>query len=248
MTDDDGRPCAVVTGAAAGIGRATALMFASRGYRVAICDVDATALDDLASILSGRGHIVGVTDLTSTPQVDELFDRIDREWARLDVLVNNGVRYDHRGNLADLTDEQWDEVFQVNLMGAVRCTRRAGELMKRRSSGRIVNLTALQRERPMKGWTPYAASKGAVASLTVANAIEYAPFGILVNAVDPGAIATVSTEGSGDASLLGRAGTPEEVADVIGFLASDAARFIVGAVIRVDGGRSIMPRNNFQPS
>lgn len=249
MTADDIRPSAVITGAAAGIGRATAVLFASLGYRVAACDIDTSALDDLPAALPGTGHIVARVDLTSTAQVDEFFDRVGREWTRLDVLVNNAVRYDHRGDLSDLSDDQWNEVFQVNLMGVVRCTRRAADLMKRRSSGRIINLTALQRERPMRGWTPYAASKGAVASLTIASAIEYAPFGILVNAVDPGAIATTGPgESAKDASLLGRAGSPQEVADVVGFLASDAARFVVGAVIRVDGGRSIMPRENFQSS
>jgi NAD(P)-dependent dehydrogenase (short-subunit alcohol dehydrogenase family) len=242
-------PRVLVTGAGAGIGRATALRFAELGYRVAICDISRDGLTRVSAELGEGAHLAVEADLSSPQQVDAMFDEIDSSWGGLDVLVNNAARYDHRGTLEEVSDQQWDDILQVNVLGTVRCTRRAAAMMKRQQSGRIINVTALQRDRPVDGWAPYAASKAAIATLTTSLAIELSKFGILVNAVDPGAIATLvaPTADTGvEHSLLGRLGTPGEVADVIAFLASDAANFVVGTIIRVDGGRSIQPRANFQ--
>ncbi|MFS0911207.1 SDR family NAD(P)-dependent oxidoreductase [Microbacterium sp. 179-I 3D2 NHS] len=236
----------VVTGAGAGIGRATALRFAADGHRVAVLDRDADRVREVVASLAGSGHLGLPVDLVDGAAVDEAFAAIDEAWGGVDVLVNNAARYDHRGEVGELTDEQWDDVLQVNVLGVVRCTRQAVKRMPR--GGAIVNLTALQRERPIAGWAAYAASKAAVATLTRSMAIDYAARGIRVNAVEPGAIAAwvspdVAPPGT---SLLDRFGAPDEVAAVIAFLASPAAGFIVGEIIRCDGGRSILPRSDPQ--
>ncbi|MEU8825376.1 SDR family NAD(P)-dependent oxidoreductase [Streptomyces sp. NPDC048636] len=248
-----GRPSkrALITGAAAGVGRATAIRLAEDGYSIALNDLDAARLTGLADQLrsSGTHVLVLPADLADDTMVAAMFDTLADRWGTLDVLVNNAARYDHHGPATDLTDDQWRDILDVNLLGTVRVSRRAVRLMRRPGTGRIVNLTALQLHQPLWGWGAYAASKAALQTLTRSMAIELGSDGIRVNAVEPGAIATVgspdSARGTGH-SLLERLGRPEEVADVIAFLASDAASFITGTTIRVDGGRSLLPRTNFQ--
>ncbi|WP_223623789.1 SDR family NAD(P)-dependent oxidoreductase [Microbacterium sp. EST19A] len=236
----------VITGAGAGIGRATARRFAADGHQVAVLDRDADRVREVLASLHGEGHLAVPVDLADAAAVEHAFSSIDEAWGGLDVLVNNAARYDHRGEVGELTDDQWDDVLQVNVLGVVRCTRQAVERMPR--GGAIINLTALQRERPIAGWAAYAASKAAVATLTRSMAIDYAARGIRVNAVEPGAIAAwVSPDTAPPGtSLLDRFGAPEEVAAVIAFLASPSASFIVGEIIRCDGGRSILPRSDPQ--
>lgn len=234
----------LVTGAGSGIGRATALRFGRLGYRVAVCGRSEATLADALEQLP-VGSLRFTCDIADAEQVAAMFGELDARWGRLDVLVNNAARYDHRAPFLELTDDQWDDILQVNIMGTVRCSRAAVELMLRHDGGRIINLTAVQRERPIPGWAAYAASKAAIVALTRSMAIELSSSGILVNAVEPGAVAawvdSDEVDGS-DASLLGRIGRPEEVADVIAFLASEASRFVVGETVRVDGGRVLMPR------
>lgn len=239
----------LVTGASSGIGRATAIHFASLGDRVALCARTLEGLEETCSKLVTGSYLAYAADLSKAEDIDAMFTNIDRLWGGLDVLVNNAARYDHKEDISELTDEQWVEILDVNLLGTLRCARWAVKLMKRQGGGHIVNLTALQKDQPIPGWAAYAASKAAIATLTRSMAVELSQWGIRVNAVEPGAIAArVSAESgqSSNSSLLGRLGKPEEVAKVIAFLSSDEASFIVGEIIRCDGGRSLLPRRDPQ--
>lgn len=237
-------PTVLITGAGSGIGQATAVRFAGLGYRVAICGRSEKNMRETLSRLP-HGSLSFECDVADASQVDAMFQAIEKSWSRLDVLVNNAARYDHRAPFLELTDDQWEDILQVNVMGVVRCSRAAAAIMVRTGGGRVLNLTALQREQPIPGWAAYAASKAAIATITRSMAIELSASGIIVNAVEPAAIAAwVSPDelDGASASLLGRMGDPVEVARVITFLASDEASFIVGETIRVDGGRTLMPR------
>ncbi|MGB3376184.1 MAG: SDR family oxidoreductase [Microbacterium sp.] len=234
----------LITGAGSGIGQAAAARFAELGYRVAICGRGQQNLRATMALLPDDA-LWFECDVSDAAQVDAMFAAIQESWGHLDVLVNNAARYDHQAPFVDLTDEQWEQILQVNVMGVVRCSRAAARLMTPAGHGRIINLTALQRERPIPGWSAYAASKAAISTITRSMAVELSPAGIVVNAVEPGAIAAWVSPDEIDgtsASLLRRMGRPEEVARVISFLASDDAGFVVGETIRVDGGRMLMPR------
>jgi NAD(P)-dependent dehydrogenase (short-subunit alcohol dehydrogenase family) len=245
------RGCAVpdrvlVTGAGGAIGRAVAIRFADAGHRVAALDLSEEAAAETRRMLAGSGHLALAADLADAAAVSGAFARVRDAWGGVDVLVNNAARYDHRGAPAELTDQQWDDILQANVLGAVRCVREA--LADMPAGARIVNITALQRESPIPGWSAYAASKAALATLTRSLAIEYAPRGIRVNAVEPGAVAAWVAADAAPAgtSLLERFGAPAEVAEVVAFLASDASSFVVGEIIRCDGGRSLVPRQDPQ--
>lgn len=234
----------LVTGAGSGIGQAAAVRFSELGYRVAICGRSESSLRETEALLAD-GSLRFACDVSDPGQVEAMFEAIDATWGRLDVLVNNAARYDHQAPFPDLTDRQWEDILQVNVLGLVRCSRAAVRIMSRTGAGRIINLTALQRERPIPGWSAYAASKAAISTITRSMAVELSSAGIIVNAVEPGAIAAWVSPDELDgtsASLLGRMGRPDEVAGVIAFLASEDAGFVVGETIRVDGGRMLMPR------
>ncbi|MBI3428784.1 MAG: SDR family oxidoreductase, partial [Actinobacteria bacterium] len=153
----------LVTGASSGIGRATAIHFASLGDRVALCARTLEGLKETCSQLPEESYLAYAADLSRAENIDAMFTNIDQLWGGLDVLVNNAARYDHKEAISELTDEQWVEILDVNLLGTVRCARWAVKLMKRQSSGYIVNLTALQKDQPIPGWAAYAASKAAIA-------------------------------------------------------------------------------------
>lgn len=241
----------LITGASSGIGRATAIHFSSLGYRVAVCSRTVEALSGTCSKLMPDTYLAYAADISKAEEVESMFANIDLMWGGLDVLVNNAARYDHKADFTNLTDDQWMDILAVNVMGTARCGRLAANLMKKKGSGQIVNLTALQRDQPIPGWAAYAASKAAIATLTRSMAIEMSKWGIRVNGVEPGAIAAWVTPDSGKAmnsSLLDRLGHPEEVAKVIAFLVSEEASFIVGEIIRCDGGRSLLPREDPQGS
>jgi NAD(P)-dependent dehydrogenase (short-subunit alcohol dehydrogenase family) len=244
----------VVTGAADGIGRVTATCFARQRATVVLADIDQERGRRAAAELAGEGadaHFLPV-DVASSESMEDLFARVNSRWARVDVLVNNAA-IAVAGSVVDIGEEQWQRVLSTNLMGAWRGMRLALPGMIERKRGAIVNVSSMQAHLGFKGWSAYAAAKGGLEALTRQAAVEYAPFGVRVNAVAPGTIMTPMNERifreSDDPDeliarwnalhALGRFGRPEEVAEAILFLASDGASFITGATLPVEGGMAV---------
>jgi NAD(P)-dependent dehydrogenase (short-subunit alcohol dehydrogenase family) len=242
---------AVVTGGAHGIGRASAKALGAEGAKVAIGDVDETDGKACAKdILGAGGEAVFVrTDVTSMDDVRALVGAAVERWGRLDVMVNNvGVAIG--GAAGEMSEDDWRRVIDVNLTGVWRGMRVAIPIMIEAGGGSIVNMSSVQGHVGFVGWSGYAASKGGVDALTRQAAVEYAPRGIRVNAIVPGTILTEMNErilrevDDPDALQaewkamhpVGRVGTPEEVAAVVVFLASEESSFVTGESLRVDGG------------
>jgi 3-oxoacyl-[acyl-carrier protein] reductase len=231
---------ALVTGAARGIGAATARAFARAGARVALLDREAAELEGVAADTGGAAFPADVTDAAA---VGRAVDGVIARWGRLDILVNNaGIVRD--AALADVTEEDWSTTLDVNLRGTMVCARAAVPHMKAAGFGRILSATSIVARSGNYGQTAYAASKAGIIGLTRTWARELGPKGITANAVAPGFIDTgmvKSVPAKIMAELLartpaGRMGRPEEVASVYLFLASDLASFVNGAVVGVDGG------------
>jgi 2-keto-3-deoxy-L-fuconate dehydrogenase len=244
---------ALITGAASGIGRATAEYFVREGAAVVTADVQEEALAREADRLRSLGHRVMAvaTDVTRSDQVRRAVEEAAAHFGRLDVLfANAGIGYS--GTLVEAADEDWDPVMDVNARGVFYCAREAVRQMLAQDppGGAVVINGSISGLAGIAAQGPYAMSKGAVVQLTRQLAVEYAARGIRVNCVCPGTVDTPvlrrGMELSGDpdgflAMLLaghpiGRIGRPEEIAAAVAFLASDDASFITGAILPVDGG------------
>lgn len=238
---------ALVTGGAAGIGRAIAATFAREGAQIVIADRDGDGARNAAeAIVKSNGSARAETvDVTSTEEVQALMAKIGAEFGRLDVLVNNaGVG--ERSDFRHLSDEAWDRVWKVNLDGTVRCAREAFDLLKTSGRGSIVNLSSVMATKHTRQMSVYSATKGAVSALTRSLAVEYAPYMIRVNALCPGYVETgligrytanpMIAKGLLAQTPLRRFGKPEDIANAALFLASDEAAYITGASLNVDGG------------
>jgi len=245
---------AIVTGAGAGIGRATAVRLAAEGASVIAADIDDEAAEGVASQIreSGGTAFAVPTDVARPEQIEAMVSSCVERFGRVDILVNNvGVAV--HGSATDLSIDDWRTVVDVNLRSMWLAMKFAIPHMPP-SGGAIVNMSSVQALMGFPGWAGYAATKGAAIALTQQAAVEYARRGIRVNAVAPGTIMTpmnekIFAEASdaealakswGDQHALGRFGQPEEVASVISFLVSDDAAFVTGACIPVDGGSSIL--------
>ena len=232
---------ALVTGGSGGIGAATAAALVAHGHAVAVgYHTSQAAAEKAAAEVGGLAVHVDVTDPAS---VAGAFERVENELGPVGVLVNNaGVTAD--GLAMRMTDEQWRRVLAASLDGAFHATRRALSAMVRRRAGRIVNVTSVVALSGAAGQANYAAAKAGLVGFTRAIAREVASRGITCNAVAPGPIATAMTGALPEARRaemvaavpLGRMGQPDEVASVIAFLCSDAAAYVTGAVVPVDGG------------
>ncbi|MBI2461455.1 MAG: beta-ketoacyl-ACP reductase [Candidatus Rokubacteria bacterium] len=238
---------ALITGAGSGIGEATARRFAREGARVAVNDAEASRAKRVAEgILADGGRAIAVeADVARAAEVDSAVRRVLEEWGRVDVLVNNaGITRD--AMLAKMTEEQWDEVLAVNLKGAFLCARAVLPGMRERGWGRVVN-TASVGALGNIGQANYAASKAGVIGLTRTLALEYARYGVTVNAVAPGATLTPMLAAVPDQVRekivaripAARLASPDEVAALHCFLASEEAGYITGQVIFIDGGLTV---------
>lgn len=243
MTSEFQDSIVAVTGAAIGIGAAAARAFSRAGAQVYLLDIDDERGLDVATGVGEYLHC----DVTSTSEVSAAFATIDEVHDRLDVLVNNAGGFWQQHGVEDTTDNEWDQVMDLNLKGPFLCARAAIPLLRRSSAPRIVNVGSLAGQTTMyRSSPPYAAAKAGVHALSRVLAYELAADGITSNSIAPSAIATeriAHVRGPEEraktaASLpVGRYGTPEEVVAAIMFLASAGSGYITGQTLSVNGGR-----------
>jgi len=236
--------CAVVTGAARGIGAASAMALADAGWPVAVnYRADAEGAEQVAATIDGAGGQSAAVraDICDPDAVRELFRMAEDRLGPVMVLVNNaGVRAD--GLSPQLGEEEWARVIETNLSAAFRVTRRALPPMVRARFGRVVNIASIVGPRANAGQANYAASKAGLIGFTKTVAVEVARRGVTVNAVAPGLVETQLTDGIGNGLINAiparRPGSPEEIAACVRFLASDEASYVTGTTLTVDGGLS----------
>lgn len=241
---------ALVTGGGAGIGRAIAETFAREGAHVVVADRDGDAAREVAdAIVKSNGAARAETvDVTDTDQVKALMRRLAKSFGRLDVLVNNaGVG--ERSDFRHLDDAAWGKVWKTNVDGTVRCSREAFDLLKVSGKGSIINLSSVMATKHTRQMSVYSATKGAVSALSRSLAVEYAPYGIRVNALCPGYVETaligrymakpMIAKALLTQTPLRRFGTPQDIANAALFLASDEAAYITGTGLHVDGGMNV---------
>jgi len=244
---------AIVTGAGSGIGRAAAQLLAAEGAAVGVLDLRKDAADEtVATIVDSGGRAIALAaNVADSAEVETAFAKVVAEYGGLHVLYNN-AGCDSRGSVAEATDEDWERAFSVNAKGTFVCSRAAVPHLTAAGGGAIVNQGSVAALVGVPNFAAYCAAKGAVVALTRSMAIDLAPHKIRVNVICPGTVFTPLMEpmlrarGDGDLEAglaktlvkypIGRLGTPEEIARVATFLASDDASFLTGAVIAADGG------------
>ena len=246
MRDGNGQRTALVTGGSRGIGLAISQRLRADGYAVTPADVNPRALGRLEGLVTEHGDLFSPAqvDISNPEQIQGAIRQIVDRWGRLDVLVNNAGR-NRGGGVFDTSPDDWDWVLDTNLKGSFLCAKYAAEQMRSQGSGSIISISSTS----AGGFDPnaaYSASKAGVIGLTRSLARELGPLGVRVNAIAPGVIETdwvkhnlppEFLEEERAITPMGRNGEPEDIADVIAFLASDDARHVTGQVICVSGGR-----------
>lgn len=240
---------ALVTGASSGIGRATALTLAECGAAIAINyhRNEGGAEGARTQIVQDGGRAIIIqADVTRSADVRALVARANEELGPVDILVNNAGSLVERLKILELTEERWDEVINLNLKSAFLCSQAVAASMMELKTGVIVNVSSVAgRNGGALGSIHYSTAKGGLITMTKGFAKELAPYGVRVNAVSPGVIETPYHEQFSTPEMMkayvggipaGRTGAPEEVASVIAFLASDAARYLCGETIEINGG------------
>ncbi|MFN8595944.1 MAG: SDR family NAD(P)-dependent oxidoreductase [Anaerolineae bacterium] len=242
----------LVTGAGRGIGKAIALAFAAEGARVAVNDVNPDSCEATAIAIKTRGGeaIACHADVANKMAVQSMLIDIEDRWGRVDVLINNAGVEPHKPIL-QLDEWDWNRTIDVNLKGAFICSQSVGRMMQKQGGGVIVNIASIAgRAFGLRDRSAYVASKTGLIGFTKECAREFAAYNIRVNAVCPGVIVTEMTAHLRDneAQLkkwledipLGRLGEPDDVTGLVLFLCSDAARYITGQAINVDGGKVML--------
>jgi NAD(P)-dependent dehydrogenase (short-subunit alcohol dehydrogenase family) len=241
---------ALVTGGGTGIGRSIAVLFAREGARVAVVDREGAWAEETRRQIHEHGGsaLALAADVSKADSVEHLFGEVGAQFGILHILINNaGIVV--RQSFEKLREEQLDRVFATNLKGAVLCTQRALSFLKHQRGSKVVNIASVEMFRHSRKLSAYAASKGALASLSRSLALELAPHAIHVNYICPGFIRTEMTRRYAERWLtrkivehrtpLGRMGEPEDVARVALFLASADSDFVTGEGIVVDGGLTL---------
>lgn len=245
---------ALVTGSSSGIGRAIAEAAAAAGARVAInYRAHPEAAQDVVAQIRARGGdaVPTAANVADPAQVARMFEDLDRAWGGIDILVNNAGIDGDRALAWEARPEAWRQVVDVNLVGTYHCARAAMQRMVTQGSGVILNITSVHEVIPWTGYSAYAASKAGVSMLTKTLAQEGAPRGVRVLAVAPGAIQTpINQDVWGNPTSLadlltkipmGRMGQTDEVARMVVILVSDAASYVTGTTVIVDGGMTLYP-------
>ena len=242
---------AIVTGAARGIGRATAERLIEEGAKILICDIDEAQLMRTAAELGGEDRVLAqLVDVVNKGHVEQLVEKAVQHFGRLDIMVNNaGIA--PVVDFLDVTEEMLSRVLDVNLKGAFFGTQAAGrQMIKQGDGGVIINMSSINSGLANPNVAPYAISKGGMNQVTSTAAVAFAPHGIRVVGVGPGTIMTDMVAGAfmnsaGHHAILsrtplGRYGQASEIAAVVAFLASDDASYITGETVYVDGGRRVL--------
>jgi NAD(P)-dependent dehydrogenase (short-subunit alcohol dehydrogenase family) len=240
---------ALVTGAGSGIGQAIALLFAKEGADIAVNDIDLSSAEETAGAVKqiGRKAIAVRADVAKADEVDAMVDRVINELGGVHILVNNAGIPVHGPLLGEQTPENWDRVVGVILRGTYLCSRRVGQWMVSRKTGKIVNISSVAGIAGSPTLTSYGAAKAGVINLTRALAVDWGKYNINVNCIAPGVIDTPLTQRTFARWLtpeqitepipLGRMGEADEVAKAALFLVSDDAGYITGVTLPVDGGK-----------
>jgi NAD(P)-dependent dehydrogenase (short-subunit alcohol dehydrogenase family) len=242
---------AIVTGGASGIGRAIAERFAQDGARVVIADYNAQGAEEAADSLKtvGYGALAVQTNVADSKSVQAMIDATMQAFGRLDILVNSAGTGENPGPVHEKDEDDWQRVMAVNATGTFLCMKYVIPHMLARQSGVIINVASVAGVIGFAHNAAYAASKGAVIQLTRAAALEYARYGIRVNAIAPGWVQTPMVDRFVDSGVpadrlirsmpIGRLGTAEEIAALVAFLASDESSLLIGSTVVIDGGLTI---------
>ena len=236
---------ALVTGAAQGIGKAVALLLARNGADIVVSDINLEKAEETAKEVQalGRKALATKVDVATLGDVEKMVEAILAQFGKVDILVNNaGIARDKL--ILRMTEEDWDAVLNINLKGTFNCTKAVVRHMSKQRSGKIVNIASVVGEMGNAGQGNYAASKAGVIGFTKTIAREFAQRGINVNAIAPGYIETPMTDALPDKAKeelkrlipMDRLGNPEDVAEAVLFLVSEASSYITGHVLNVNGG------------